>query len=81
VISAKVPFFLFGITFMVTAILSFIKNYSLIPVMGFLCCTYLLSESGTTNWERFLVWLVVGLILYFVYGYKNSKLPGKILVP
>ena len=74
VIRTKVPFFLFGATFIVTTILSFIKNYSVIPVMGFLCCTYLLSESGTTNWERFLIWLVVGLALYFVYGYKNSKL-------
>ena len=73
-IHGKVPFFLFGITFAVTTILSFIKNYSLIPVLGFLCCTYLLSESGTTNWERFLIWLVVGLILYFVYGFKHSKL-------
>ena len=77
VIRTKVPFFLFGITFLVTAILAFIKNYSMIPVMGFLCCTYLLSESGTTNWERFLIWLAVGLILYFVYGYKHSKLGKK----
>ncbi len=74
VIHTKVPFFLFGITFLVTTILSFIKNFSLIPVLGFLCCTYLLSESGTTNWERFLIWLVVGLVLYFVYGFKHSKL-------
>ena len=79
VIRTKVPFFLFGITFLVTTILSFIKNYSIIPVMGFLCCTYLLSESGTTNWERFLIWLVVGLVLYFVYGYKNSKLGKKVI--
>ena len=70
----KIPFFLFGIVFAVTTVLSFIKNYSLIPVMGFLCCTYLLSESGTTNWERFLLWLVIGLAVYFVYGAKNSKL-------
>jgi amino acid transporter len=74
VIRTKVPFFLFGITFLVTTILSFLKNFSIIPVLGFLCCTYLLSESGTTNWERFLIWLVVGLALYFVYGYNHSKL-------
>lgn len=74
VIRQKVPFFLFAITFIVTAVLSFIKNYSLIPVIGFLCCAYLLSESGTTNWERFLIWLVVGLVLYFVYGYRHSRL-------
>lgn len=74
VISLKVPFFLFGIVFIVTAILSFLRNYSLIPVLGLLCCTYLLSESGTTNWERFLVWLLVGLAVYFLYGARNSRL-------
>ncbi len=73
-IRTRIPFFLFGITFVITTVLSFVKNYSLIPVLGFLCCTYLLSESGTTNWERFLIWLVIGLILYFVYGSKHSKL-------
>ena len=47
---------LFGVTFFITAVLSFIKNYSIIPVLGFLCCTYLLSESGNTNWERLAFW-------------------------
>jgi basic amino acid/polyamine antiporter, APA family len=74
VIRGKVPFWLFGITFLVTAILSFLKNFSLIPVLGFLCCSYLLSESGVSNWERFLIWLVVGLLVYFLYGARHSRL-------
>jgi basic amino acid/polyamine antiporter, APA family len=74
IISTRVPFFLFGITFIITAVLSYVKRYSLIPVLGFLCCAYLLSESGTTNWERFLVWLVVGMVVYFLYGNKHSRL-------
>ncbi|MEZ5016243.1 MAG: amino acid permease [Flavipsychrobacter sp.] len=73
-IRVKIPYILFGITFLITAILSFIKNYSLIPVLGFLSCSYLLSESGTSNWERFMIWLVIGLVIYFLYGAKNSKL-------
>jgi len=73
-VRGKVPFWLFGIVFFVTTVLSFLRNYSLIPVLGFLCCSYLLSESGVTNWERFLVWLVVGLLVYFLYGSRNSKL-------
>ncbi|MBA3827308.1 MAG: amino acid permease [Taibaiella sp.] len=70
----KIPYVLFTIVFAITAVLAFVRNYSLIPVLGFLCCTYLLCESGTTNWERFLVWLLVGLGVYFLYGNKHSKL-------
>jgi len=73
-IREKVPYILFGAVFIITSIFTFVRNYSLIPVLGFLCCTYLLCESGTSNWERFLIWLVVGLAVYFVYGSKHSKL-------
>ena len=77
-IRPKVPFFLFGIVFIVTTVLTFLKNFSIIPVLGFLCCSYLLSESGETNWLRFMIWLLVGMILYFAYGYKNSKIRMRI---
>jgi amino acid transporter len=77
VLREKVPYYFFALVFVVTSVLAFLKNLSLIPVMGFLCCSYLLCESGTTNWERFLVWLVVGLALYFVYGRTHSKLAKK----
>jgi len=77
-LSERVPYAAFGVVFIVTAILSFIKNYSLIPIIGFLSCTYLLCESGTTNWQRFLVWLLVGLVIYFFYGARHSKL-GKVI--
>jgi APA family basic amino acid/polyamine antiporter len=29
---------------------------------------------GYTNWLRFLIWLVIGLVIYFTYGYKHSVL-------
>jgi amino acid transporter len=75
-IREKVPYMMFAVAFLVMAVLSFLRAYSLIPVLGFLCCFYLLCESGTSNWERFLVWLIVGLIIYFLYGRKKSKLNG-----
>jgi preprotein translocase subunit SecG len=74
VMRTRIPFLLFGIVFVGTAVMSFIKNYSLIPVLGFLCCSYLLCESGVSNWERFIIWLIIGLIVYFVYGSRHSKL-------
>lgn len=73
-ISSRVPFWAFGIVFVVTAVMSFLRNYSLIPVLGFLSCAYLLCESGVSNWERFLIWLVLGLLVYFLYGRKHSRL-------
>ncbi len=70
----RIPFVVFGLVFLATTVLGFIKNFSLIPVIGFLCCTYLLCESGTSNWERFLLWLAIGMVIYFLYGIRHSKL-------
>jgi hypothetical protein len=33
-----------------------------------------MTELGTTNWLRFLIWLIIGLVIYFKYSYKNSVL-------
>jgi hypothetical protein len=50
------------------------KSFSLIPYLGVMSCTYLMTELGIVNWMRFGIWLVVGLVIYFAYGYRNSKL-------
>ena len=50
------------------------KNISLIPCLGLLSCSYLMTELGITNWERFGIWLLIGLLIYFFYGYKHSNL-------
>ena len=73
-IREAVPHYLFIILVIGLAVLAFVKNLSLIPLLGLLACAYLLSESGATNWERFFVWLVIGLVCYFIYGSKHSKL-------
>jgi APA family basic amino acid/polyamine antiporter len=54
-----------------------IRQWSLIPVMGVLTNMYLISELGTTNWLRFVIWLIIGLGLYFTYGSRHSKLQKK----
>ena len=50
------------------------KKASLLPMIALLSCGYMLSESGATNWERFIIWLIIGLFVYYVYVYKKSKL-------
>ncbi|WP_118974400.1 amino acid permease [Taibaiella koreensis] len=58
----------------VLAFLSFIKKYSLIPLMGIITCSYLLTGMSKNNWVWFIGWLGLGLVVYFAYGYRNSKL-------
>jgi hypothetical protein len=44
-----------------------------LPGLGLLCCLYMLSQLGYKNWLYFMGWLVLGLIIYFTYGYRKSK--------
>ena len=46
----------------------------LVPILGVLVCLAMIYGLGWTNWLRLGVWLVLGLIIYFVYGKQNSKL-------
>ena len=66
------PFFIFLVLTAALTILSYLKNLSLIPVLGLTSCLYLMTEMGYTNWLRFLIWLIIGLVIYFTYSYKNS---------
>ncbi|NTW33546.1 MAG: amino acid permease [Bacteroidetes bacterium] len=70
----KIPFLIFVIGGLFLTVYSTIKELSLIPVLGLLTNMYLISQLGITNWLRFLIWLVIGLALYFTYGNKHSKL-------
>jgi len=70
----KVPYFVFIIFALLMTALAFVYRFSLIPVLGVMSCAYLMAELGWTNWFRFGLWMIVGLILYFLYSYKNSKL-------
>ncbi len=56
------------------AIFSFIRKYSLVPVLGVVCCLYLMVEIPANSWIVFFGWMGLGLLIYFLYGNKNSKL-------
>lgn len=70
----KIPMWIFLIICLVITYLSITKNLSLIPVLGLISCLYMMCELELSNWVGFGIWLVVGLVIYFLYGYKNSKL-------
>ena len=67
---------IFWMVCIILSIFTFIKNYSLIPLMGLTTCLYLLTGMSANNWAWFFGWMVLGLILYFMYGYRKSKLAG-----
>lgn len=49
----------------------------LVPVLGILCNLYLMYGLGWENWVRLLVWLVIGLAIYFTWGRWHSNLANK----
>ncbi|MBC7830021.1 MAG: amino acid permease [Chitinophagaceae bacterium] len=65
---------IFWLTCLVLSILAFIKNLSLIPLMGLSTCLYLLTGMSASNWKWFFAWFGIGLLIYFLYGYRKSKL-------
>ncbi len=68
------PYLAFYLVWLIIAVLSIFKNFSLIPVLGLLSCCYLLTGMAPSNWLWFSVWLLIGLLVYFAYSYRNSKL-------
>ncbi|RDC66470.1 amino acid permease [Adhaeribacter pallidiroseus] len=74
VVKHRLPMYGFLVVCLVLAYYAFTRNLSLIPVLGLLTNLYLMTELGITNWSRFLLWLALGLIIYFSYSYRHSKL-------
>lgn len=50
-----------------------------VPVAGILICLALMYSLPNESWARLVIWMALGVIIYFVYGKKNSKLnnPGE----
>jgi basic amino acid/polyamine antiporter, APA family len=64
----------FLITWFVITIYCYLKNFSLIPVLGLLVNLYLMTQLGIHNWYRFFWWCLAGFVIYFIYSYRKSKL-------
>jgi len=74
----RIPMIFFILAATALTVISFLKSLSLIPTLGLLSCLYLMSQLGSTNWARFILWLIAGLAIYFLYSRNSSKLaPGR----
>ena len=76
----KIPRWIFILFTIFITIMSFLKNLSMIPLLGLLSCLYMMSEIKAENWLYFSIWLLLGLIIYFSYGRTHSKLAKPRLV-
>ena len=47
-----------------------------VSLLGAAACLYTMKGLPTTAWERFGIWLAAGLVLYFAYGVRRSRLRG-----
>jgi len=65
---------IFFLLCVVMAVLAYLKNLSLIPLLGLVSCCYLLTGMALSNWAWFGAWLVIGLVIYMAYGRRKSKL-------
>ena len=45
-----------------------------VATLGIIVCGAMVYGLGWTNWLRLLVWLLIGLVIYFSYSRKHSKL-------
>lgn len=72
----KIPMWLFAITCLTLAFYAFRYNLSLIPILGLVSCFYMMAQIPAKSWAGFFIWLVLGLVIYFGYGFKNSRLAG-----
>jgi len=45
-----------------------------VPLLGVASCSYLMAQLPWLTWVRFMIWLFIGLVIYFLYGAKQSDL-------
>ncbi len=70
----EVLLLIFLVIAVIISILTFLRSYSVIPVLGVLCCLYLMIEIPPKSWMVFFMWMGIGLIIYLLYGRRKSKL-------
>lgn len=70
----KIPLWIFMIVLLGLVIWTYKQNLSLIPLLGLVSCLYMMAELSVWNWLYFTIWLLIGLVIYFGYSRKNSKL-------
>ena len=51
----------------------------LVPILGMLFNGYMMYKLGWINWARLIIWLIIGLVVYFTYGRQHSRVQRALL--
>ncbi|MFF0308295.1 amino acid permease [Streptosporangium sp. NPDC004379] len=49
----------------------------LVPILSVLACVYLMLNLPVETWLRFVVWMLLGIVVYAVFGYRHSRAAGR----
>ena len=47
--------------------------YPFVPILGILTCLLLMFSLPVENWYRLIIWMAIGFVIYFAYGYNHSE--------
>jgi APA family basic amino acid/polyamine antiporter len=50
----------------------------LIPILGVVVCVLMMASLPVESWERLAIWMLIGIVIYFLYGKKKSVLRKEI---
>ena len=51
-----------------------------LPILSAVICTYLMLNLSIETWLRFVIWMLVGFVIYFAWGIRNSRLATGIAI-
>jgi APA family basic amino acid/polyamine antiporter len=74
VFAENIPMWIFIFISLSLTVWCYKRSLSLIPALGLISCLYMMAEIELRNWIGFTIWLILGLIIYFSYSKKHSKL-------
>ena len=50
----------------------------MLPIIGIALCLSLMKDLPLATWIRFVAWLVIGMVIYFLYSRKHCRLRNEV---
>lgn len=78
ILFSEVLFLIFIVSSFIAGFFTYKLKLNIIPIVGALSCIFLMTEIPAISWVFFLIWLAIGLTIYFGYSKNHSNLnPNK----